>query len=101
MFPSAIFSSISRNLTKRQIGAHDSRLRGQLEGTMFQFGIVVITASVALVLWKKWPRVRPEEARVRMLGGRAAVLQPPQSSARSYPRSPAVGRRHRVEERSI
>ena len=68
---------------------------------MFQFGIVVITASAALVLWKKWPRVRPEEARLHLLCDRNAMLQPPRNRARSSPRSPAFSRRHRAEDWSI
>src|SRR5205823_10896579 len=95
------FSSIPRNLTKQRTEEHDSRLRGQLEGAMFQFGIVVIAASVALVLWKKWPRVRPEEARVRLLCDDSTILRPSSNPARSSPRSPSVRRRDRAEEWSI
>ena len=68
---------------------------------MFQFGIVVITASVALVLWKKWPRVRPEEARVRLLCDHSTILRQSSNTAKSAPRSPAVRQRDRAEEWSI
>ena len=68
---------------------------------MFQFGIAVIAASAALVLWKKWPRVRPEEARVRLLCDESTVLRPSSNTAKSSPRSPAVRRRDPAEEWSI
>jgi hypothetical protein len=51
---------------------------------MFHVGVVAIAGATALVLWKRWARVRPEEARVRLLYEGPGMLRQPSGAARSY-----------------